>query len=264
MKQLREEYKKGRIILFVGAGVSANLGIPTWSELIDKIAEELEYDSDVFKTYGNFLSLAEYYKLKFGTLGRLRTWADKEWHNPKIDVSKSKIHEYIAKGNFQSIYTTNYENWIEIAHDYYKVQYNKIISVSDISKIDNKLREIVKFHGDFSDDSSIVLDETSYFNRLQFESPLDIKLRSDVLGKSVLFIGYSLNDINIRQLFYKLSNLWNVHGNGMKRPKSYLFSTRYNPIQAEVIENWGIETINSEIDNPGLALEKFLEKLTCG
>jgi len=48
MKQLIEEYKKGRVILFVGAGVSANLGIPTWSKLIDKIAEDLDYDSEVF------------------------------------------------------------------------------------------------------------------------------------------------------------------------------------------------------------------------
>ena len=56
MKQLIEEYKKGRVILFVGAGVSANLGIPTWSKLIDKIAEDLDYDSEVFKTYGDFLA----------------------------------------------------------------------------------------------------------------------------------------------------------------------------------------------------------------
>ncbi|MDA7108033.1 hypothetical protein PJ022_24255 [Escherichia coli] len=35
----------------------------------------------------------------------------------------------------------------------------------------------------------MVLDETSNFQRLEFETPLDIKFRSDVLGKSVLFIG---------------------------------------------------------------------------
>ena len=45
---------------------------------------------------------------------------------------------------------------------------------------------------DFSDDSSIVLTESSYFERLEFNSPLDIKLRSDMLGKTILYIGYSL------------------------------------------------------------------------
>jgi hypothetical protein len=264
MKQLRDEYKKGRVILFVGAGVSENLGIPTWPKFIDKIAEDLDYDSEVFNTYGDFLALAEYYRLKFGNLGQLRSWLDKEWHNSTIDISKSLIHKYIANGNFPLIYTTNYENWLECAHDYYKVKYNKIVSVSDISKIDSRLKEIIKFHGDFTNDSSIVLDETSYFKRLQFESPLDIKLRSDVLGKSVLFIGYSLSDVNIRHLFFKLSTLWDSHGNGMKRPKSFLFASKYNPIQALILENWGIETIDSDIDEPGPALENFLKELTLG
>lgn len=39
-------------------------------------------------------------------------------------------------------------------------------------------------------------------------SPLDIKLRADALGKSILFIGYSLTDINIRYLLYKLHIQW--------------------------------------------------------
>lgn len=61
---LKEDYKEGRLILFVGAGVSANLGLPTWSKLIDHLADELGYDPDVFKIYGNFLVLAEYYRIK--------------------------------------------------------------------------------------------------------------------------------------------------------------------------------------------------------
>lgn len=262
MTQLNEDFQKGKLILFVGAGVSANIGLPTWPILIEKIAKDLEFDPDVFKTYGDFLALAEYYRLKIGSLGLLRSWMDREWHNSSINISKSKIHEYIVKGNFPIIYTTNFDNWIEYAHDHYHIDYNKIVTVSDIAKIDSSKREIIKFHGDFSDDISIVLDETSYYKRLQFETPLDIKLRSDILGKSVLFIGYSLTDINIRHLFYKLSNMWDNHGNGMQKPKSYLFSSKRNPVQEIVIQRWGIETINSDIDNPGVALEEFLKQLT--
>jgi len=35
----------------------------------------------------------------------------------------------------------------------------------------------VKLHGTFDDDASLVLTETSYFDRLEFESPIDIKMR---------------------------------------------------------------------------------------
>lgn len=259
--QLIEDYKKGKILLFIGAGVSANLGLPTWSKLIEQLARELGYDPDIFKTYGDFLALAEFYRIKKGSIGNLRSWMDREWHASSIDVSKSEIHKYIAQGNFPIIYTTNYDNWIENAYDYYNVKYNKIVKVNDISECIPYSKEIIKFHGDFSDDNSIVLSETSYYERLQFETPLDIKLRSDVLGKSVLFIGYSLQDINIRHLFYKLSNLWDNYGGGLIKPQSYIFSSKCNPIQEEVIKQWGIQTINSSIDNPGEALREFLHQL---
>ncbi|MDF4776978.1 SIR2 family protein [Vibrio parahaemolyticus] len=82
----------------------------------------------------------------------------------------------------------------------------------------------------------------------------------DVLGKTVLFIGYSLSDINIRLLFYKLSKLWKGNYCGGAQPKSYVFSPRPNPVQEAVLEQWGINMINSEIDHPGKALEEFLKQ----
>lgn len=259
---LKEDYKEGRLILFVGAGVSANLGLPTWSKLIDHLADELGYDPDVFKIYGNFLVLAEYYRIKNGNIEKLINWMCKEFNGLKIDISVSEIHEFIANGNFPIVYTTNYDNLIEMSYDYYKKEYIKIVNVSDISKSTaSSCREIVKFHGDFSDENSIVLGETSYYERLQFETPLDIKLRADVLGKSVLFIGYSLQDINIRHLFYRLTNLWNNYGGGSKKPQSYIFSSRDNPIQEEVMKQWGIQTINSRKDDPSEALRDFLREL---
>ena len=72
--------------------------------------------------------------------------------------------------------------------------------------------EIVKFHGDFDDDESIVLTESQYFARLSLEHPLDIKLRGDTLDKGILFIGYNLADINMRYLLFKLQQIWNSYG----------------------------------------------------
>ncbi len=50
MDQLREAYRTNRLILFVGSGVSANIGLPPWKELIDEIAVQLDYDPEVFNT----------------------------------------------------------------------------------------------------------------------------------------------------------------------------------------------------------------------
>jgi len=64
--ELVEAHRSGKLMLFVGAGVSANLGLPNWSQLISHVAAELGYDPAVFATYGNHQTLAEFYKKKRG------------------------------------------------------------------------------------------------------------------------------------------------------------------------------------------------------
>lgn len=259
--ELLHAYQTGKLILFAGAGVSANLGLPSWGELISRLATELGYDPQIFSSYGSHLALAEFYRRKKGTLGPLRSWMDREWHNPAIDVGRSEIHRLIAQGAFSKIYTTNYDRWLELAHDYYGTAYTKVASVSDLVTVHDSHRQIIKFHGDFDDDASIVLDETSYYERLDFESPLDIKLRHDVLGNSVLFIGYSITDLNIRLLFYRLTKMWGSHTLAAARPKSYLFTNRPNPVAEEVLGHWGIEMLVSEEDDRETALSEFLAEL---
>ncbi|WP_273961225.1 SIR2 family protein, partial [Burkholderia pseudomallei] len=150
--QLHDAHRTGKLMLFVGAGVSANLGLPNWDALIARIAKELGYDPKIFSTYGNHLALAEFYKKKMGGLGALRSWMDREWHKPTTDISKSDIHRLITQGKFSRIYTTNYDRWLEMAHDAFDVKYDKIAKVSDLVSVTDGRRQIIKFHGDFDAD----------------------------------------------------------------------------------------------------------------
>ncbi|MEL6629629.1 MAG: SIR2 family protein [Bacteroidota bacterium] len=258
---LIDAIKKRNVILFVGGGVSMNLGLPSWDRLIDRLAKDLGYDKDVFRTYGDHLMLAEYYKMNKG-IGPLRSWMDRKWHNTdKVKIEESRIHQLIVELDFPIIYTTNYDRWIEFAFDAYNKSYVKIADVSDIRRVQEGTTQIIKFHGDFDNDSSIVLTESSYFDRLDFEKPLDIKLRADVLGRSILFIGYSLSDINIRFLLYKLNKLWQSAKNAQTKPKSFIHLIKPNPVQELVLEKRGIVTIFSQHDDPGQGLTDFLETL---
>lgn len=261
MEELAAAIKKGDIILFAGAGVSMSLGLPSWETLIDQIAKELDYDPDIYRTLGDVYALAEYYRIKKGNVGPLRSWMDQQWHHSNIKIENSKIHQLITALNFPIIYTTNYDRWLEHAFDFYKTDYLKIASVADLTKIKANQTQIIKFHGDFDDDNSIVLTQTSYFERLEFDTPLDIKLRSDVLGKGVLFIGYSLKDINLRFIFYKLAKMWKSTSLSNVRPQSYIFSLQPNSVQEAIFKEWGIKMITSERDNIGEALEGFLTTL---
>jgi len=260
MKDLVEAIKARNVILFAGGGVSMNLGLPSWEELVDKLAHDLGYEKDIYNTLGDHLVLAEYYKLNKG-IGSLRSWMDRKWHTDKVDIAASEIHQLIVDLDFPIIYTTNYDRWIEYAFDAHGKDYNKISDVSDIKDIREGVTQIVKFHGDFDNDSSIVLTETSYFDRLDFETPLDIKLRADVLGRSILFIGYSLSDINIRFLLYKLNKLWEQANNTDAKPKSFMLLIKPNPIQERVLEHRGITTFVSTHKNPKAGLTDFLKTL---
>jgi hypothetical protein len=258
---LVDAIRKGQAMLFVGSGVSQNLGLPSWEELIDQMASQLGYDSAVFKAQGSFFELAEYYQIKKTSLGSLRSWMDRTWHTDESRVDSSRVHQAIINLNFPIIYTTNYDKWLEIAFTRGGKQIVKIANVGDFTSIRETATQIIKLHGDFEDDRSLVLTEASYFERLPFESPLDIKLRSDSIGKTILFVGYGLSDPNIRYLLYKLHRLWAESPFAAERPKSYMFLTRPNAVQETILDRRGIVPIISEEDDAGTGLTNFLEGL---
>lgn len=260
-EDLIQAIRKRRAILFVGAGVSRNVGVPTTGELIGEVARQLGYDPESFRSFGDHRSVAEFYKLTKGNLGPLRSWMDTTWHRSDVDVRNSRIHELIVQLDFPLIYTTNYDRWLEKTFDAFGKQYVKIVNVGDLLKAREGVTQIVKFHGDFDDDESIVLTESSFFERLNFGSALDIKLQSDVLGRPVLFVGYSLSDINIRYLLYKLQLLWENSALRQLRPKSYIFLSAANPVQERVLRMRGIEPVISEKEDPGEGLADFLAEL---
>ncbi|MGH9550110.1 MAG: SIR2 family protein, partial [Terriglobales bacterium] len=196
MRDLAEAVAKKKVILFAGGGVSAALGLPTHEEILQRLAQDLEIDPVVFMSLGDYRQLAEYYLLEKGSLGGLRRWFDIEQDKLDIDVCSSMVHKTIVDLDFPIIYTTNYDRLLERAFEASRVRYTKVCNVRDLLDIKSGATQIIKFHGDFDDDNSLVFAESAYLERLELEGPLDIKLRADTLGKSILFIGYSLSDIN--------------------------------------------------------------------
>jgi SIR2-like domain len=197
---LRDLRTGGRLIPFIGAGFSIPLGLPSWSSLADIIAEHLDYDPEVYRLNGTPLQLAEYYVATNGSIGALRSEMDRLFDPDDDAIRASRTHGLLAELRFPIIYTTNYDRIIERAFELRNVPHCTVANVDDVAKAPPNVTQIVKFHGSFNDDASLVLRESSYFERLEFESAMDIRLRADMLGKSLLFIGYGLADINVRFL----------------------------------------------------------------
>ncbi|KDR95446.1 SIR2-like domain-containing protein [Peptoclostridium litorale DSM 5388] len=260
-EKLIYEIKRKNVILFVGAGVSNNLGLPLFDNLIRQIGEKLGYDPDEFESYGRYRELAEYYEIENNGINDLVKWMDEEWHRNSISLKDSKVHKLIFDLDFPIIYTTNYDRWLEKTYDSYGREYRKIVKVEDLVSLGNESTQIIKFHGDFSEENSIVLTESSYFERLDFETPLDIKLRSDILGKTILFIGYSLNDVNLRYLIFKLNKLWENSKHLDRRLSPYIFLAKPNPVQQKIFQKRGIEVVVSKQEREEDGLLQFLSEL---
>ena len=258
---LAQRLARRQVILFVGAGVSMALKLPSYAALIREIGGHLGFDGPIFEGMGDYLTLAEYYHLQKDGLKELQRLLQSKWDMPEKEVAESAVHQAIVQLGCNVIYTTNFDSFLERVHRAKGRKYKRIVSVKDMVNVDDDAVHIVKLHGDLTVPSGMVFTETSYFERLSFESPLDVKLRADALGKSLLFIGYSLADINIRYLMFRLQRQWENEPELDLRPKSYVFLTRPNPVQSDVLKSRGVEAIVAESTDATQSLADFLTEL---
>lgn len=259
MNNLAKLIAEKKVLLFVGAGISASVGLPAWNDLLKSAAPE-DFDGDVFMSYGDNLLLAEYIEImrKNGT-GK-DVWNELETQEKGIEerLKKSEIYEYIFDLDFPVIYTTNYDHLIEKYYKYKKKKMHTIVTVSDMNKNRNIHPRIMKFHGDLNKKRKKVFTQSQYFDRMDYQSFMDISLQSDLLKYHAFFLGYSLSDVNIKQLMYLSQK--RKH-NCKSKWKDYIFTVTPNEVQAKVFEKNNIVSISGDVADKGEGTKLFLEKL---
>jgi hypothetical protein len=238
--------REGRVIPFLGAGFSAALGLPGWRDLLRKVAAELKdplgFDEVTRLCQGDNLQIAEYYYLKSDrSIGPLRYIISKELKYSTPPIMSGAHIELVNLGPRQ-IYTTNYDDAIEAVYEALDLPATVVTLPKHVAAADKDKTQIVKYHGDLRHDQTLVLTESSYYQRLDFESPMDLKFRSDILGRSVLFIGYSFRDINIRVIWFKLMRMMKDI-RPTDRPTSYIVTASPNPVLEALYEEVGIKTV---------------------
>jgi hypothetical protein len=235
-----------RLIPFVGAGFSDALGLPTWEAMLRSLTERIdgaiEFDELMELTGRDYLQIAEYLFLKCDRhIGPIRHELERSLVSHGL-VSRSSPHVELANLRAPQIYTTNYDDLIEGTYRELGVPVSVVVLPKDVALAKLDRTQVVKYHGDLQHESTLVLTESAYYRRLDFESPMDLKFRSDLLGRSVLFMGYSFRDVNIRVIWFKLMEMMTDVPEADRTP-SFILRIEPNAALEALYEAVGLRTI---------------------
>ena len=266
---LADLLQQNRLIPFLGAGFSENCNLPAASVLVSQLQHHFKLtDLSLPGTEIELLRLAEYLQIvHHGSIEQVLKPIRTILNDENVDISQSTPHLLLAQLGAPIIYTTNYDRLLERTYDFLSIPYHTVVSTADIIKsVEGGEVQIVKFHGSLETADSIILTESDYYERLEFVTPIDIKLRADILGKSILFMGYSFSDFNIRYLWFKLRKMMQGLDTNL-RPDSYILLFEPDQINRVLLENMGIIPIDISCfpgNNNSEQLSAFLEGiLTC-
>ena len=198
-QELVDNLKSDDVVLFIGAGISMNGGLPGWSELFRPLSDAVGYSwpSDNLTT-DHLLTVAQYYENKNGRnalLSYLMKSLDSTNKRP------SEIHGLIAQLPPRMIFTTNYDDLLERTYREKGQKINLIVENLEFAFSKEKDIKIVKLCGDITRPSSIIVTKRDFNIFATSHSGVLSKLRNMLEAKTVLFLGYSLKDPFINQIW---------------------------------------------------------------
>lgn len=194
-KRIVEASQTESLTFFVGAGVSKLSNAPKWSELIDAFSDSLGRDKKSNYSNEEYLSIPQMYYYSIGQdEGTYYDFINNCFGSEKL--IPNAIHKMLFDLNPHALITTNFDDLLETAASD-KCQGFEVVACDDeISQI-NGNRFILKLHGDLNH-RNIVLKEEDYLNYSENFKLVETLLKSIFATNTVVFIGYGLNDYNIK------------------------------------------------------------------
>lgn len=185
----------GNLVLFLGAGVSAGAGLPSWTELLEWLARDADLESEelpilqTFHVLDQARLLARRLRLNEVDLGRRIA--------ERFSVEHVSLAHVLTAGlPVQEVVTTNYDELFERA----SAGAGRPATVVPYSAASNAGRWMLKLHGSVSHPGDIVLTREDFIRYGDRRQALAGIVHALLMTRHMLFVGFSLRDDNFHRI----------------------------------------------------------------
>lgn len=243
-EELLDDIRRGECVPIVGAGLSRNAilppkcQMPLWNDLGAEVAKRMGRPFSGNPT----AALSEYCKQcsKFELVRLLRKSLHIRTARP------GKVHNEFAKLPFRQVLTTNFDFLIERAYLSVGKSYLPVVDedLLPFGQPDGETR-LIKMHGDLHHPRLMVVTEEDYDKFRDERAPMFHAVTNLLTNNSVLFLGYSIEDPDFRQIW----RLVEQHVRAFRRP-GYAILVGATNNQVDTYQRRGVTRVVSLPGNP--------------
>lgn len=225
-------YEK-QLVLFIGAGASVDSGMPLWRDAVSTIANRLGIEDET-----DSLKIPQYYFSARGNKEYTQLMHEIFHFHNKLETKP--VHKRIIAFHADTIITTNYDHLLEQAAEE-NGEFLQVVSCDADLPYRKAGKELIKMHGDF-EHGNFVLKEDDYLHYHTHFKLIENYIKSLIGSKVILFIGYSLNDPNMKQICVWVKEILD---DGIQR--AYLIETGhdFNENENDYFKHLGVNLIYS-------------------
>lgn len=259
LKKIKDALQNEKLVIFVGAGISKNSHVPTWGKIVREYAKRLNYTqchschfkSNICKDnceHKYYFSTDEYIKIPQYFYSQDQSLNHKNYYSLLEeaflkDFKPNILNDLIASFHPEHIITTNYD------HLFDNYQYEVITSDADLLKAKSN-HYLIKMHGDIDDIENIVFKEDDYLRFSHTHSLIELYIKSLLIDHTFLFVGYSLNDYNLKMFLSWIDYLGHEKKVKENMHANYLITTDILPHQDYLVSYYqqkNIQVINLNV-----------------
>lgn len=189
-----------QLVLFIGAGVSAGAGLPTWPELLSDTAKESGMDDALVK-----LLAKKDLRDQAAIIERRLQEATSGFKARIVQRLKARKHYSLQHGLLASLpskeaVTTNFDDLFESA----AMTAGRRLAVLPEHPQSAGGHWLLKLHGTVDNPSELVLTRSDYLDMPRRHGALMGLVQGMLLMRHMMFVGYSLKDEDFHELIHEV------------------------------------------------------------